>query len=107
MDEQNALIEELRRNPAKLKSVMSSRDAQALLRALNRDGFREAVRSAAAGDTGELARRLREVGGTPDGAALLDRLERSLNGQGVNGQSRNGQGTDSRHLNGQGRHGGI
>ncbi|MBQ9348195.1 MAG: hypothetical protein IJT94_12820 [Oscillibacter sp.] len=81
MDGQTALIKELRDNPALVRQLMGSRDAQALLRAVQGGGFREAVRSAAEGDSGELSRRLRAVASTPDGAALLGRLEQSLNRQ--------------------------
>ena len=68
MDEQNTLAEELRRNPALVRNLMGSRDAQTLLRSIQGDGFREAVQAAARGDSGELSRRLRAVAATPDGA---------------------------------------
>lgn len=78
MDEKT-LARELEENPAFLREAVRSRDAQALLEALNReDGFREAVRAAADGDSGELAQRLRAFSRTPGGAALLSRLERTL-----------------------------
>ena len=84
MREQNdgasRLAKDLRENPALLQSVMGSPDAQELLRTLNRDrdGFRQAVRSAAGGDSADLANRIRAVAQSPDGAALLERIQRTL-----------------------------
>ena len=73
------LARKLRENPALLQSLMRSRDAQTLFRMLGGQdgGFRRAVQSAAQGDTEEIARRLRQVAQTPEGAAVMERLRRA------------------------------
>ena len=86
MDEKE-LVGILRSDPALLREVMGSRDAQDLLRELGRDreGFRRAVRSAAAGDSADLSRRIRELCQGPEGEALLERIGRSLDGRARHG----------------------
>ena len=59
MDEKSAqMAEQLRKNPAMLKSLMQSRDGQTLMRMLTQDdggaGLRKAVQSAAKGDAGAM-----------------------------------------------------
>ena len=78
MDERTSrLLQELKRDPAKLQAVMRSRDGQALIDLLSRDGngFLRAVRAAADGDSAALAERLRRVAETPSGAELLSRVQ--------------------------------
>lgn len=81
MDEKlNQAAKTLRENPALVESVMRSPDGQSLLRMLERqgNGFQDAVKSAARGDGGEMARRLRQIAQSPEGAALLERMERTF-----------------------------
>lgn len=72
----------LRENPALMKRIMASPDGQALLRMLRSGdgGFQSAVRSAAKGDTEEIARRLRAVAESPDGAAVIARIRQAVEG---------------------------
>ena len=74
----NQLARELRENPALVQSVMRSRDGQALMRMLDQqgEGFQKAVQSAAHGDSAEMARRLRTMAQSPEGAALMERISR-------------------------------
>ena len=71
-------VEELRKNPALLQQIMNSRDGQELLRMLSGNGFERAAESAAKGDGNEMAQRIRQVMQTPEGAALLERIRKSL-----------------------------
>ena len=76
----NQLARELRENPALVESIMRSRDGQDLLRLLNRqgDGFQRAAESAARGDSAEMARRIRQIAQSPDGAAIVERIQRAF-----------------------------
>lgn len=73
---------ELRNHPELLQRVMNSQDGQTLVRLLTQDDgggrFRRAVRSAADGDASEMTRCLRQVAESPEGAALIARLQRMM-----------------------------
>ena len=89
MDNRNQFEQELRANPELLRHVMNSQDGQTLMRLLTQSDrgtrFRQAVRSAANGDTADMADCLRQVTQTREGAALVTRLQRLME-QGGNGR---------------------
>ena len=89
MDNRNQFEQELRANPELLRHVMNSQDGQTLMRLLTQSDhgtrFRQAVRSAANGDTTDMADCLRQVTQTREGAALVTRLQRLME-QGGNGR---------------------
>ena len=75
MDEQTTrMIQQLKSNPAALQALMQSRDGQALLQMLSGGdqgaSLQRAAQSAAKGNPAEMARMVRQVMDTPDGAAL-------------------------------------
>ena len=80
MDNRNSQFErELRNNPELLRYIMNSQDGQTLMRLLTYSDrgqrFRQAVRSAADGNPSEMAECLRQVTQSPEGAALIARLQ--------------------------------
>ena len=84
MDNRNNQLErELRNNPELLRHIMNSQDGQTLMRLLTQadrgQRFRQAVRSAANGDASAMAGCLREVTQSPEGAALIARLQGLMN----------------------------
>lgn len=83
MDENTArLAKQLQSNPAMLRSLMQSRDGQALLQMLTqRDhgaGLQRAVQSAAKGDTSEMVRLVNQIMQSPGGAELVDRINKAV-----------------------------
>ena len=83
MDEKTArLAEQLKNNPAMLRSLMQSRDGQALLRMLTQQdqgaSLQQAAQSAVKGDTTQLARMVTQVMQSPDGAALVERINKAM-----------------------------
>lgn len=76
------MLERLKQDPAALHTVMSSPDGQALLRLLSGadggKGLQQAARQAAAGDSAQMVRMIRQVMSSPQGAALVQRLNDSL-----------------------------
>ena len=84
--DQRELAEKLKNNPEALRSVMQSRDGQALLQALQgSDGgqsLRQAATQAAGGNTAEMVRLMHQVMASPEGAALVERIHQSIRNQG-------------------------
>ena len=83
MDEKTArMVEQLRANPAMLQGLMQSRDGQALMRMLTQQdqgaSLQKAAQSAAKGDPAELARMVNKVMQSPDGAALVERINKAI-----------------------------
>ena len=78
MDEQTIrMIQQLKSDPAALQTLMQSPDGQALLQLLSGGdrgaSLQRAAQSAVRGDPAEMARMVRQVMNTPDGAALVTR----------------------------------
>ena len=83
MDEKSAqMAEQLRKNPAMLKSLMQSRDGQTLMRMLTQGdggaGLQRAVQSAAKGDTAAVTRMVSQIMQSPEGAALVERINKAV-----------------------------
>ena len=83
MDEKMAqMAEHLKQNPAMLKNLMQSRDGQALMRMLTQQdqgaSLQKAAQSAAKGDPAELARMVTRLMQSPDGAALVERINQAI-----------------------------
>ena len=83
MDEKSAqMAEQLRKNPAMLKSLMQSRDGQTLMRLLTQDdggaGLQKAVQSAAKGDAAAMTRMVSQIMQSPEGAALVERINKAV-----------------------------
>lgn len=83
MDENTArLAEQLRRNPAMLKSLMQSRDGQTLMQMLTQGdqgaGLQRAVQSAARGDTSAVVQMVNQIMQTPSGAELVERINKAV-----------------------------
>ena len=83
MDENTArLAEQLRRNPAMLKSLMPSRDGQTLMQMLTQGdqgaGLQRAVQSAARGDTSAMVQMVNQIMQTPSGAELVERINKAV-----------------------------
>ena len=80
MNEQD-MMQKLKSDSRALKSVMQSADGRALLGMLSGGdtaALGRAAQQAASGDTAALSGMLRQVLSTPEGAALVQRLEDSL-----------------------------
>ena len=83
MDEKRAQeAGHLKQNPAMLKNLMQSRDGQALMRMLTQQdqgaSLQKAAQSAAKGDPAELARMVTKMMQSPDGAALVERINKAI-----------------------------
>lgn len=83
MDEKTArMVEQLKSNPAMLQALMQSRDGQALLRMLTQQdqgaSLQQAAQSAVKGDTTQLSRMVTQVMQSPDGAALVERINKAM-----------------------------
>ena len=79
MNEQD-MMQKLKSDPRALKSVMQSADGRTLLGMLSGGdsaALGRAAQQAATGDTSALSAMLQQVLSTPDGAALVQRLEDS------------------------------
>ena len=86
MDEQTArMIQQLKSNPAMLQALMQSRDGQDLLRMLSGGdqgaSLQRAAQSAAKGNPAEMVRMVNQLMLSPDGAALVDRISKAMNGR--------------------------
>ena len=82
MDEKSAqMAEQLRKNPAMLKSLMQSRDGQTLMRMLTQDdggaGLQRAVQSAAKGDTTAMVQMVNQIMQSQEGAELVERINKA------------------------------
>ena len=83
MDEKMAqMAEHLKQNPAMLKNLMQSRDGQTLMRMLTQQdqgaSLQKAAQSAARGNPAELALMVTKVMQSPDGAALVERINKAI-----------------------------
>ncbi len=83
MDEKTAqMAEQLRKNPAALKSVMQSRDGQTLMQMLTQEdrgaSLQKAVQSAAKGDTTAMVQMVNRIMRSPEGAELVERINRAV-----------------------------
>ena len=74
--------EQLKSNPAMLRSLMQSQDGQMLLRMLTQGdsgvGLQRAVQAAAKGNTAEMVQMVSQVMKSPEGAALVQRINRTV-----------------------------
>ena len=77
MDENTArLMEQLKSNPAQLRQLMQSRDGQT-----QKDqgaALQKAAQSAARGDPADMVRMVSQLMQSPDGAALVDRINKAM-----------------------------
>lgn len=83
MDNMTAqLAEQLKQNPAMLRALMQSGDGQKLIRMLTQGdqgaGLQRAVQSASAGDTAQMVQMVKRVMESPDGAALVQRINQAV-----------------------------
>lgn len=83
MDHMTAqLADQLKQNPAMLRSLMQSRDGQQLIRMLTQGdqgaGLQRAVQAASAGDTAQMMQMVKQLTESPDGAALVERINRAV-----------------------------
>ena len=83
MDEKTArMAEQLKRNPAMLKSLMQSRDGQALMQMLTQGdqgaALQRAVQSAAKGRPEEMVKMVNQVMQSPEGADLVERINKAV-----------------------------
>ena len=79
------MIQQLKSDPAALRALMESPDGQALLRMLSGGdrgvSLQHAAQSAAQGNPAEMARLVRQMMATPDGAALAERIKQAMGGR--------------------------
>jgi len=83
MDKKTAqMAERLRKDPAALKSLMQSRDGQALMQMLTQGdqgaGLQKAVQSAAKGDTAAMVQMVNRIMQSPEGAELVERINKAV-----------------------------
>ncbi len=83
MDEKTTqLMEQLKRNPAMLQSLMQSRDGQMLMQMLTQHdrgaALQRAAQSAMRGSTADLANLVNQVMQSPGGAELMERINKSV-----------------------------
>jgi len=83
MDESTArLAEQLKNNPAMLRSLMPSRDGQMLMQMLTQGdrgaGLQQAVQAAARGNTAQMTQMVQRIMQSPDGAALIERINKAV-----------------------------
>lgn len=76
------MAEQLRKDPAALKALMTSQDGQALMRMLTQGdqgaGLQRAVQSAAKGDTAAMVRMVNQIMQSPEGAQLVERINKAV-----------------------------
>jgi len=76
------LAEQLKNNPAMLRSLMQSRDGQMLMQLLTKDdngtSLQQAVQSAVRGNTTQMTEMVKRIMQSPDGAALVERINKSI-----------------------------
>lgn len=83
MDDKTArLAEQLKKNPAMLRSLMQSRDGQQLMQMLTKNdrgsGLQRAVQAAAKGNSSELTAMVQQIMSSSEGAALIDRIQKAV-----------------------------
>ena len=78
------LAQVLQSNQGAITKLMQSQDGKQLLQALQQQGgkqqLQQAASSAARGDTEALTKMIRQMMATPEGAALAERVRRSVGG---------------------------
>ena len=81
----SVIAQQLKGNPALLQSLMRSRDGQALMQMLSGGdrgaSLQRAAQSAAKGNPAEMVRMVNQLMQSPDGAALIDRINKTMNGR--------------------------
>ena len=82
MDEQTQrLIEQLRNNPGAIQSLIQSGDGQNLLKLLTKDdggsSLQQAAMSAAKGNPTEMMQMLSRIMQSPEGSALVERINKA------------------------------
>ena len=83
MDEMTArLTEQLKHNPAMLRSLMQSQDGQMLMKLLTQKdggaGLQHAVQSASKGHPAEMVQMVNQLMKSPEGASLVERINRAV-----------------------------
>ena len=83
MDEMTArLAEQLKSNPAMLRSLMQSQDGQMLMKLLTQGdsgaGLQHAVQAASKGNTAEMVQMVNRSMQSPEGASLVERINRAV-----------------------------
>lgn len=81
-DKTTRLVDQLKSNPAMLRSLMQSRDGQTLMQLLTRGdqgaSLQRAVQSAARGKPEEMVKLMNQVMQSPGGAELVERINRAV-----------------------------
>ena len=76
------LLASLQRDPSRVQALFHSGDGQTLLRMLTEGdqgaSLQHAAQSAAQGRTEELQRMVSQVMGSPEGAALIERIQKAV-----------------------------
>ena len=83
MDDMTArLAQQLKNNPAMLRSLMQSRDGQMLMQMLTQGdqgaSLQRAAQEAAKSNPAEMASMIQRIMQSPDGAALVDRINKAV-----------------------------
>ena len=83
MDDKTAqMMNQLKNNPAMLRTLMHSGDGQALMQMLTRGdqgaGLQRAVQSATKGNPNEMMQMMNRIMQSPDGAALVQRIHQAI-----------------------------
>ena len=83
MDEKTKqLIETLKNNPGTVQALLRTQDGQNLMRMLTQEdhgaALQRAAQSAARGDTSEMARMVSQIMRSPEGAALVQRINKAV-----------------------------
>ena len=86
MDEQTArMIQQLKKQPRHAPGADAVRDGQALMQMLSGGdrgaSLQRAAQSAAKGNPAEMVRMVNQLMQSPDGAALIDRINKTMNGR--------------------------
>ena len=76
------LAEQLKSNPAALRSLMQSQDGQALIRMLTQGdrgaGLQQAAQAAGKGNPAQLTDMINRMMQSPEGAALIERINKAV-----------------------------
>lgn len=76
------LADQLKKDPKMLRSLMQSSDGQNLMRMLSREGgLQQAAQAAAKGSPAQLAEMVNRLMQSPEGAALAERINRTVQGK--------------------------
>ena len=83
MDNMTAqMAEQLKNNPAMLRSLMQSHDGQKLMQLLTKDdngaSLQQAVQSAVHGNATQMTEMVKRIMQSPDGAALVERINKAI-----------------------------